>query len=633
MICCLNPHCLQESPPCPDSTKYCTSCGTRLALLSDRYRPIKRIGQGGFGITYLAEDTARFNKCCVIKQLTLQIPDAQRLFEAEARRLEELADYPSIPRLLAYHSNSNYLYLVQEFVEGQDLNKELQQKGVFNEAQVKDFLNVILPILGVIHERGIIHRDIKLDNIMRSANNRLVLIDFGISKIIPANNTPYPGTIAGTNGYAAPEQMKEGIVTPASDLYSLGAASFHLLTNMSPGNMFMDYGYNWTISWREHLNQSISTELGEIIDKLLRHEYKNRYQSAKEVLKALDEPNPQKILQQPPLNNVATVISSVDRKNNYQQYAALAAFITMIGSGFFVVNNTFQQTAESYFEHGNKRPASDKKGSIEDYTQAIKLKPNYPEAYFNRGVDRFDSGDKKDAIKDYTQAIKLKSDYSEAYYNRAVARSSLNDQKGAIEDYTQAITLNPDYTKAFYGRGLERSESGNQKGAIEDYTQAIKLNPDYVEAYVDRGVSRSSANNKKGAIEDYTKAIKLQPSYSLAYYNRAITRSSLNDRKGAIEDYTEAIKLSPNNPDYYSNRGLVRVDSDDITGAIEDCNQSLKIKSDHPASYICRGMAKYKSNDKKSGIEDIKRGTELFKTQGDEERYKKSLQILKEIGQ
>jgi serine/threonine protein kinase/regulator of sirC expression with transglutaminase-like and TPR domain len=605
MICCLNPNCFQENPPCSDGTKYCSTCGTELVLLSDRYRPIKRLGKGGFGITYLAEDKARFNKPCVIKQLTLQVPDARRLFEGEAQRLEDLADCPVIPRLLAYHSDVDYLYLVQEFVAGQDLNKELQEKGVFDEAGIKKFLNEILPVLDLIHQRGIIHRDIKLENIMRGSDGKLVLIDFGIAKLIPANNTPQPGTKAGTDGYASPEQVKEGLAKPSSDLYSLGAACFHLLTDINPGSLFMDYGYQWTNKWRQYVKQPLSKELKELIDKLLKSEYKDRYQSAAEVLKTLTLNIPEKLF-----------VTSPKLGDNYPLYmaflgAVLSGIIIMVGSSLFTTNHDLPQTAQDYFDSGYKLESSDKKGAIENYTQAINLKYDYPEAYYNRGIIQNELGDKKGAVEDYTQAINLKPNYHEAYYNRGIIQNELGDKKGAVEDYTQAINLKPDYHEAYYNRGFNRDELGDEKGAIEDYTQAIKIKSDDADPYVNRGIIRNDLGDKKGAIEDYTQAIKLKSDNPDAYYNRGITRSDLGDRKGAIEDYTQAIKLKPDAPKAYHGRGNVRSDSGDKKGAAEDYTQAIKLKPDYSEVYYGRGNVRSDLGDKKGAIEDYTQAIKL----------------------
>jgi tetratricopeptide (TPR) repeat protein len=613
MICCLNPNCLQENPPCPDGTKYCFTCGTELVLLSDRYRPIRRLGQGGFGITYLAEDKARFDKSCVIKQLTLQIPDARRLFEGEAQRLEDLADCPVIPRLLAYHSDADYLYLVQEFVAGQDLDKELREKGVFDEAALKKFLNELLPVLDLIHQRGIIHRDIKLENIMRGLDGKLVLIDFGIAKLIPANNTPKPGTRAGTDGYAAPEQVKEGLAKPSSDLYSLGAACFHLLTNINPGSLFLEYGYQWTGKWQQQVRQPISKDLKELIDKLLKSEDVDRYQSAGEVLQVLNSQPPEK---------PASTVSSAPKKDVSFYMATLGMIVgastvlwmLAIGSSLFSsISNVTKvpQTAEDYFERAYKLDDSNRQGAIEDYTQAIKLKPDFSEAYNNRGLRREESEDYKGAIKDYTEAIRINSNYPEAYNNRGDSRSALGDYKNAIEDYNQAIKIKPDVAMYYYNRGEARYKSEDYKGAIEDYDQAIKLQSDYANPYNGRGNSHSALGDNKGAIEDYNQAIKIQPDDAIFYSNRGLSKYKLDDYKSAIEDYNQAIKIKPDAAIYYYNRGLSKYKLEDYKGAIEDYNQAINLQSDNASFYNDRGNSHLALGDNKEAFKDYNQAIKI----------------------
>lgn len=297
MICCLNPNC--ENPQNPDGTNFCLSCGAKLIpLLRNRYRIVGLLGRGGFARTYVAEDIDKLNEQCVVKQLVLSQfygsqgtgahKKATELFEREAKRLKELGEHLQIPNLYAYFKEGEYLYLVQQFIEGQNLLQELKQYGVFDEAKIRDFLHDLLSVLVAVHEQEIIHRDLKPENIVRRQNdNKLVLIDFGVSKQRTETSNTAIGTIIGSLGYAPIEQMQLGKVFPSSDLYSLGITCFHLVTNISPSSLWMKQGYSWTSSWRQHLKQPISHELELIIDKLIQENHEQRYQSAQAVLQDL----------------------------------------------------------------------------------------------------------------------------------------------------------------------------------------------------------------------------------------------------------------------------------------------------------------------------------------------------------
>jgi WD40 repeat protein len=267
-------------------------------VLRNRYRPIKSLGGGGFGKTYLAEDIDKLNERCVIKQFAPQVQGtaslnkATELFEQEARRLQQLGQHPQIPTLLAYFNEDNRLYLVQEFIDGQNLLKELQQQGIFNEQKVRELLLDLLEILKTVHQQKVIHRDIKPENIIRRSDGKLVLIDFGASKQLTATVMTHPGTAIGSFGYAPLEQMQGGEAYPASDLYSVGATCFHLLSGIHPWELWKRQGYGWVVSWRNHLQQSVSQKLGQMLDRLLPEEHQHRYQSAAEVLQDLNPPPP-----------------------------------------------------------------------------------------------------------------------------------------------------------------------------------------------------------------------------------------------------------------------------------------------------------------------------------------------------
>lgn len=291
MICCLNPRC--SKPLNADASKVCQNCGEPLILsLRGRYAPVKLLGQGGFGRTYLALDRDRLDAYCVIKQFSPQvegtksISKAVQLFNQEAVRLYELGEHPQIPALLAYFEQNEYLYLVQQYIEGQTLYQELSRRGAFSEAQIREILLALLPVLQFIHEHQVIHRDITPMNILRrKTDQRLMLIDFGVAKQLSENLPSQPGTRIGTEGYSPMEQFRGGRAYPASDLYSLGATCIHLLTNSKPDNLYSPLDGQWI--WRDKLaehNRTVDDAFAQILDRMLKDLVNDRYQSANDVL-------------------------------------------------------------------------------------------------------------------------------------------------------------------------------------------------------------------------------------------------------------------------------------------------------------------------------------------------------------
>jgi eukaryotic-like serine/threonine-protein kinase len=290
MIYCLNPDC--ENPQNPNNHNYCHSCGARLSLLlKNRFKILKALGRGGFGQTYLAEDTDKLHRLCVIKQLLAQglsskcNPKVVELFIREAEQLDLLKEHKQIPDLLAYFRENGYLYLAQDYVDGQDLLQELQHQGPFSEDKILDLLLDLLPVLEFIHNRGVIHRDLKPENIMRRIqDSRLVLIDFGVAQKISLGRRTVSGTKVGSPGYFSLEQFSEGKATISSDLYSLGATIFHLMSGLSPSDLWTTQGYGWVKDWEKPLPQPLDQNLFRVINKLLQINVEDRYQSTSEVL-------------------------------------------------------------------------------------------------------------------------------------------------------------------------------------------------------------------------------------------------------------------------------------------------------------------------------------------------------------
>ncbi len=286
--------------------KYCTACGMPL-ILAGRYLPIKLLGRGGFGAAFLSRD--RYTpgmRQCVVKQFLpagdlspTQLQLAQDLFEREAVVLEEIgSQHDQIPDLFAFfpvivpglqaNQPHQFFYLVQEYIDGENLEEELVRKGEFSEAEILFLMRSMLPVLQFVHDKNIIHRDIKPSNIMRHRNGKLFLLDFGAVKQV--TNSPSGAGNSSTGiyslGFAPPEQMSGGQVFPSTDLYALAVTIILLLTGQKDVSQLFD-AYSNQLQWRDKV--SVSSHIAEILDKMLRSAPLHRFQSAESVLMALDE--------------------------------------------------------------------------------------------------------------------------------------------------------------------------------------------------------------------------------------------------------------------------------------------------------------------------------------------------------
>ncbi|MDF5719426.1 MAG: protein kinase [Rhizonema sp. PD37] len=272
-------------------------------LQNNRYRIIRTLGSGGFGETFLAEDSQIPSlRRCVIKQLkpiqnNPQIYElVQQRFRREAAILEELGDGSSqIPRLYAYFSENSLFYLVQEYIEGQTLTAKIQQQGLMSEHSVKELLNNILPVLDYVHSKGIVHRDIKPDNILiRNVDGKPILIDFGAVKetlgtmLTPSGNSAN-SIVIGTPGFMSSEQSV-GRPMFASDIYSLGLTAIYLLTGKLPQELGSDPATG-NILWRQFAT-NVSPSFAALLDKAIQFNAGDRFPRVREMLQALQSPVP-----------------------------------------------------------------------------------------------------------------------------------------------------------------------------------------------------------------------------------------------------------------------------------------------------------------------------------------------------
>ncbi|MEB3343182.1 serine/threonine-protein kinase [Okeania sp.] len=337
----------------PIPSRFCFSCGTSLEAikssptisrelkpgnkLRNRYIVVRQIGQGGFGKTYLAEDTGRFNQAVVLKQLTPGnqgtefIQKAEELFQREAMTLHQI-NHPQIPRFWEFIRENKCLFLVQDFIEGQTLesllNQRRKQGNFFSEVEIIDLMRQILPVLSYLHNQGIIHRDIAPDNIICRADDGLpVLIDLGGVKQIAvevshkmksSNNVVYAATRLGKFGYAPDEQMRLGIVGNHSDLYALAVTCLVLMTGKVPAELINVRTMEW--QWNKVLK--LSPKFEGILNRMLAPIPRDRFQSGEEVLAELQPPTPEII--------APTEISNIVAKN--QEIQTNTSLVTVVES-------------------------------------------------------------------------------------------------------------------------------------------------------------------------------------------------------------------------------------------------------------------------------------------------------------
>lgn len=272
--------------------------------IGGRYVVQRVLGQGGFGRSYLVEDSQRFSEACVLKEFFPtkktgnNLQKALDLFKREAKTLYQL-DHPQVPKFLACFTQKNRLFIVQEYIDGvpysQLIKQRRQQNSQFSEAEVIQWLMQMLQVLDYLHGLNIVHRDISPDNIMYCRDRSLpVLIDFGLvsdaistllSDEAPPGDDAQPATMVGKFGYSPPEQIHLGQCFPCSDLYALGVTAIVLLTGRYPRDL-IDRD---SLEWRWQSYASLSQPLEDILTQLVQQKPKARFQTAADVVRQLSQ--------------------------------------------------------------------------------------------------------------------------------------------------------------------------------------------------------------------------------------------------------------------------------------------------------------------------------------------------------
>ena len=343
-------------------------------LLNNRYRILRTLGSGSFGETFLAEDTHMpSSRQCAIKKLKLVTDNpevyqlVQERFAREAAILESLGEgHPQIPKLYAYFSEADRFYLVQEFIEGQTLSNWRKQQQPISENAVKEILINILPVLVYIHSKGIVHRDIKPDNIiLRTSDNKPVLIDFGavretMGTVINVIGTNQSSIIIGTPGFM-PSEQAAGRPVYSSDLYSLGLTAIYLLTGKNPQHLAMDH-HTGEIIWHEQATQ-ISPSFAAVLDRAIKNHPRERIPSAQSMLEALQS-NSQPIeatipivqsqentpLPETNIDQTVAVVQENNQTKNTKNIILASSIIGGLVSASLVVGLMLNQKSPSNFE-------------------------------------------------------------------------------------------------------------------------------------------------------------------------------------------------------------------------------------------------------------------------------------------
>jgi tetratricopeptide (TPR) repeat protein len=524
-----------------------------------RYQPGDKIGgryqvhqalMGGMGEVYLCLDLETIHPYALktFQQRYLTNPKLRTAFENEVATWVALEKHPNIVRCFHMDILDNQPFMILEWIAGEegkgaDLRSWLR-RGPLDLRTALDFTIDICR--GLIHAQekqpGLVHRDLKQENILIAQGGLAKITDFGLAQIVQAAELEVTGAtdetderqsllgqvaIVGTPAYMAPEQWLGDELDPRTDLYAVGCILYEMLTRSRPFEAKTVDGLR-----RQHMdasiprladNQRLPGSLDTLLVRCLSKQCRERFDSADALLQQLE------------------II--------YQQQFAVSPKAVPPAGEFTVVD--YGNRGNTYYRLGLYDQA------LDDYAQAIQLAPTVALTYTNRGVvyeklQRYD-----EAIADHGHAIQLDPTLSQAYYNRGNTYNKLQRYGEALLDFTRAIELDPTSSRAYYNRGLTYHRLKRAQEALADYSSAIELDPSLAQAYVNRGLILDRLRRYSEALVDYGQAIHLDPNLVQAHSNRGNTYSALGRYDEALADYNRAIELDSTFASAYSGRGTV----------------------------------------------------------------------------
>jgi tetratricopeptide (TPR) repeat protein len=574
-------------------------------LLNARYQILQLLSANAVCESYLAAEVPDSNSLYfIVKKLFIRnqneqvLNHARILLESEIETLQELAQtQKQIQELFTYWEENHDFYVVQEYIPGNPLSLEIGKGKILQEEAVITLISEILKILEFIHHHGVIHQNLKPTNIIQShPDGKLVLVDFGgIRKAI--HNI-------GRSEYMPIEQL-HGQTRFNSDIYALGIIAIAALTGKSaqtisginsPKNFFTG-----EIIWLHH-NRKVSANLAKIINKMVRLDYRLRYQSANEVLKDIQSPQNKSFFwnfQRPEKVNIV-LLSGI-----------ISFFIAGILAWFLIAPRDMELAQITYEQGTDKYQQENYQGAIESFTQAIKLNPDYSAAYNQRGDAFYRLEKYEKSQSDSSEAIRLNPKDANAYYDRGFTLYTLSNYNGAIADFSQAIAIDSRNADAYYARGIARSQIKEKQGAIEDFNQAIAINSDYAAAYLERAKIFRRQGKKLEAIKDFNEAIALNSNNPEYYYERGLANFQLNQRQSAKKDFSKTIELDSKHVKAYLMRGDIYSESGDTQKAYTDYNQAFLLDDKFPDTYIHWGNFRLRNNDIQGAIKDFQKAIQF----------------------
>lgn len=592
-------------------------------LLHARYQVVNVLGADAVEETFLSIDkeSASQQKLCIVKKIG-NISDREHIskvliFLRQQKNLinKIRENNQDVQEIYDFFVEDQQLFVVQEYIPGVNLSQEIAATSMINESQIIELMFEILKPLSKLHQQSLFHGNLKPNNIIRrELDNQLVFVDFG---------TIHHGFVHRDKDVEyMPIEQFHGNPHPGTDIYAVGVMMISALTGLSAiqiaGENSHHNLFTGEISWRRY-NPEVSRQLVKIINKMVRLDYRQRYQMIATVISDLEKfihpPKRKKLIPENfqnwklfvvaaiagclltgatiyfsfPPNDIHKAQTLLEQGLTRYQQANYPAAISKLNQAIKSnpnLSTAYNIRADAYYRLG------DYQKSQADASEAIRLNPEDANALYDRGFSLYKLKNFNGAIADFDQAIAMEANNANNYYGRGLARMQIRETEAAIADFTKAISLNYQFEAAYIERGQLYRIKGLTTEALNDFNQVISLNPENIDAYYQRGLTQYQRSELQTAKNDLTKVIELEPDLIKAYILRGSVYNDLRDYEKAMDDFNIALKIDPKSSDVYTQRGNFYLQKGNLDQAIADLNRAISLNSKDEKAYNFRGNVK-----------------------------------------
>ncbi|MBV5257603.1 tetratricopeptide repeat protein [Synechococcus moorigangaii CMS01] len=651
-------------------------------ILRGRYHILRALAQGGFGATFLAEDHDLPKRpICVVKLLKPQTTDAttlataRRLFETEAKILDELGQHSQIPQLLAYFEEGQDFYLVEEYIEGQSLREELESRDPYSAPEAIALLQEIVEILIFVHGHRVIHRDLNPNNLIRrQEDQKLCLIDFGAVKQVTTQFAGMAQTISiGTQGYF-PSEQAQGRPQFSSDLYAAGMIALEAVTGRSPHEFPLDVNTG-ELQWQALVD--LPEPLQQVLRKMVRHDFRERFATARDVQQALAElgqvkPNTRilqvasQIQQLPrtaiaPLGRISTAVSQHYQRLAPQHQALKAALLGIglaalvsLGLGMNVgwrwwsarqalmaqyeqaqllqSQNQLDQALAQYQEILQAVPEHEGAllgkaqvlqaleqfdEALQSYDALLAVNPNRWEAWWGKGQIAGDRQQDEQALAFFDRAIEENSRQAVVWEAKAKIHLRRDETDAALQSLEQFLQLDTQQVWAWFEKGWIHHNRAEYQEAITAYQQALKLDDRNADIWYQQGNSYSKLERYRNARNAYVRVVEIDPDHAPAWYSLGMAQESLRDYIEAQDAFSNVTRLEPDNDRAWYHLAWNAQQNGDRPTAVEAYQRTVALNRDDRPSWRNLGHLLYEAENYPDAIIAYENTLRLDEADGD----------------